>query len=84
MKNKGTDSEKEIELSSASKILCEICNKHFKTKSKLKQHTQTLHKGLRFSCNQCVYQATTQGSLKRHIKSVHEKIRKSNDSITLT
>ena len=78
------ESEKEIDVCSVARILCEVCKKHFKTKSKLKQHTQTLHKGLRFSCNQCVYQATTQGSLKRHIQSVHEKIRKSNDSITLT
>ena len=68
-----TEERMESELTSVSKILCKVCNRHFKTKSKLKQHVQASHMGVKYSCNLCEYQATTQGSLKTHIQSVHEK-----------
>ena len=67
--------EKEVALNSVSTILCGVCNKHFKTKSMLKQHFQSVHEKIKYSCNICEYQATTKGSLKKHIHSVHEKIK---------
>ena len=68
--------EKEVALNSVSTILCGVCNKHFKTKSMLKQHFQSVHEKIKYSCNICEYQATQQGNLKKHIRSIHEKIKK--------
>ena len=79
MMDRRMESNKKTELCLMSKILCEVCNKHFKTKSTLRQHIQTSHKGLKYSCDLCEYQATQKGSLKTHIQSVHEKIKYSCD-----
>ena len=53
------------------KILCEVCNIHFKTWSIAKGHFKTAHLGIRFPCTYCDYKATTTHSLKLHIQAKH-------------
>ena len=62
--------------------VCEICRKHFKSKSLLKKHIKAVHQEIKYPCTQCEYRASTKGnlkshirSLKTHIESVHEKVK---------
>ena len=57
------------------KPVCDICKKYFKSKSVLRNHISSVHKGIKYPCNQCAYKATEKGSLKKHIESVHEKVK---------
>ena len=54
---------------------CEICGKHYKSKSYLKIHVQAEHVLIRYSCSQCDQRFTQKVNLKSHIQSVHEKIK---------
>ena len=45
------------------------------TTSKVKQHKEFKHEGIRYQCDQCKYAATTTSELKIHKESKHEGIR---------
>merc|ERR1712243_123667 len=52
---------------------CKTCNKVFKSKTALKNHHASIHKGVRYNCNDCGSEFTLQSSLRTHIKAVHAK-----------
>ena len=38
----------------------------------LKEHSKSIHEGVRYPCNQCDYKATLKGNLKKHKMSKHQ------------
>ena len=61
-------------------IICNKCDKRFKTTSGLDYHNSSIHEGKYFSCDQCDYKTGHKSLLRSHKKSVHEGIRYSCDS----
>ena len=52
---------------------CEICDKNFQSKGKLKEHISSIHdKRKPFACNICPAKFFCQDSINRHISAVHE------------
>ena len=56
-------------------LVCNMCDKKFKTISSLAAHKSNIRSKRRFKCEFCEYQATTKGSLKGHTSSKHENKR---------
>ena len=54
---------------------CDICDKSFKLKIKLKEHIKSLHQDYKHPCDQCEYTTTEKGNLKRHMRTKHEGVR---------
>merc|ERR1711860_288716 len=54
-----------------TKVQCDKCDKIFKTKSKLKRHTQSVHEGVKFPCKQCPEIYSYHDGLRRHMKNYH-------------
>ena len=54
--------------------VCNICNKAFSRKDKLKRHVQIVHEGIKkCTCTLCGEQFFDNDYLMRHIKNIHEK-----------
>lgn len=54
-----------------SKVLCEICGKHFSKASNLSTHIEKSHKGLRWRCHICSKRQVSKHSHLRHYKYQH-------------
>ena len=53
---------------------CEICGKHFTTKTKLARHISAIHEGKKpFKCDICDYTCAIKSNMNQHVASVHEK-----------
>ena len=48
---------------------------NFRNPSKLKRHTESKHKGVRYPCDQCDHAATTASGLRRQVESKHKGVR---------
>ena len=55
--------------------ICGTCERLFVSMSKLNEHVQSLHEGIKYDCNNCKYQASNTRILKRHKKAIHEGLR---------
>ena len=55
------------------KFECDICEKDFQSRSKLKCHLEKIHKIKRYDCNICFKQFANNGRLRQHMKSIHVK-----------
>ena len=53
------------------KYQCNICNKEYKRKTVLLQHTKTKHENRTFKCNMCDFSSAYKGNLNKHINSSH-------------
>ena len=53
---------------------CPECGKQFSRKSKLAEHFQSVHRGVKYPCDQCEYKATVKYNLTKHVKSKHEGV----------
>ena len=54
-------------------VQCTICNKHFTSKTYLKEHIATVHEGKKpFQCANCDSRFTKQSKLKIHNASFHD------------
>ena len=51
---------------------CEPCQKTFKSKQGFRNHTQSIHQGIKYACDECDYKATKQNHLNVHIQAKHE------------
>ena len=52
---------------------CDKCNKVFETKSGLREHIESVHKGLRFPCEICAKYLYSKQALVRHQRTIHGK-----------
>ena len=54
---------------------CEICEKVFKTKVKLKVHYRNTHENMeeRYKCNICSRYFLRNSTLQLHLKTIHER-----------
>ena len=53
----------------SKKFPCEICDKRFDGKAKLKGHIDSVHLKLkRFKCDQCDYECAEKGNLRKHMQ----------------
>lgn len=52
--------------------VCPECGISVTLKRTLKNHIDTIHKGIRYQCDQCTFQGKTRQRLRLHIESVHE------------
>ena len=52
---------------------CDKCSKEFKTKSGLKLHVESVHKGLRFPCEICKKEFCSKYEVVRHQRNIHSK-----------
>ena len=56
-------------------IKCVHCDKNFISNSKLKNHVENIHDGVRHVCDKCGKSYTAKQELKRHILIIHDKVR---------
>ena len=52
--------------------VCKPCQKSFKSKQGLRNHTQSIHQGIKYACDECDYKATKQNHLNVHIQAKHK------------
>lgn len=52
-------------------LQCKKCSKVFKSKTAVKNHYESIHKGVRYTCNDCGSEFTLQSSLRTHTKAMH-------------
>ena len=57
-----------------NKFSCYICDKKFKTKNSLNQHSSSNDKPKDIECNMCNHVLHSKSALNKHIKRFHEKI----------
>ena len=57
------------------KHICSICGKQTRTKKKLKQHEDAVHKSKEFECTKCGQRLKSKESLDQHIRAVHEQVK---------
>ena len=56
------------------KLDCKECPAVFKRRFSLREHTLSIHKGVRYDCDQCAHRAKSRGRLYTHIKSIHSGV----------
>ena len=54
-------------------VECDKCSKEFKTKSGLRLHVESVHKGIRFPCHICKKEFCSKYEVVRHQKNIHLK-----------
>lgn len=55
-------------------LSCKSCRYQTKSKSKLKNHVQTLHQDMQFFCSICKFQTKSKKYLKRHVNARHGNV----------
>ena len=58
-----------------SHIKCVHCNNNFSSNSKLKNHVENIHDGVRHICDKCGKSYTTKQELRRHTLVVHDMVK---------
>lgn len=56
-------------------LFCEDCSYSTQYRSRLKDHVDRIHLGVKYPCTHCDYKATTAATLRRHFKTQHEGVR---------
>ena len=55
---------------------CNLCEKGYNEKYKLKRHIESIHKGAKpFKCKLCGHSSKYKSDLKSHINDIHNKIK---------